>query len=149
VFAFGAKNLLPHEPARFIVNIVNAVLLEGFDSVKAMPDLLKSAESIGTHTSVIHIHRGTFSEYTWCDPKRRPNGNVLLQQCPKCFCLRKFNLSSRGKEVISTCHGKTTAGKKCGHNVVYLAPESGAKVNMVNQDGRWVVNSFISTLAGS
>jgi hypothetical protein len=146
VFAFGAKDFLPNEPTSFIINTINAVLLEGFDPNTAMPGLLKGAESIGTHTSIVHIQKGLFSEYCWSDPRKMPNCQPLIQQCSHCLCLRWFDISFKWSSIVYTCEGGMTAGKKCGYQMIYSAVLVGQKVKVINAEACWVKNSIVPTL---
>jgi hypothetical protein len=99
VFAFGASRFISCESTSFILDFVMSVTIQGFPVQTVLPGLLKGADTLGRHSSIIHIASGKFFVYQWKHPTLAPNGHQLPLQCSDCGRIRSFRLP-RGDPAV-------------------------------------------------
>lgn len=131
VLAFGAKNLIPTEPVKFILDFILATVIHGSSSQQIMPLLLQSAQTLAVDSSIIHIVNNGFTEYRWTHPTKRPHGHPVPAQCSRCHRLRSFTISTKGSKVILCCV------KECGFRLT-LGPVPGYAPIHSERPGSWV-----------
>jgi len=142
VFAFGADRLIPTEPTPFIMEYVHRVLIQGFPVQKVLPSLLKLAEPLGLHTSIVHIHDASIVEYIWSDPDLAPNGHPLSIQCGGCGAIRSMNGKSEGKMGKGGKVTEVFTCSICAHSIRFPAQESFGVVKVANPRACWLSSTL-------
>lgn len=137
LIAFTAAQLQPCLTVGFILAYAQQVLVEKFNVLSFMRNILPTSASICRHTDIVHIcplpeggHRG--SRYVWVHSKIRPWGRQLPVQCPGCGCIRPWESTSQGLVELFGC-------QHCNHRLTFSEPQ--LKYNWIGGavfGGRWL-----------
>ena len=135
---FTAPQLQPSLTVGFILAYAQQVLVEKFNVLTCMQNILPTASTICHHTDIVHIcplpqgkHKGT--RYVWVHPKIRPWGHELPIQCPKCWWIRPWLSARETFGVFFAC-------ENCNHQLTFNAPkEPNNRLGGAVFGGRWMV----------
>src|SRR5882724_5527332 len=137
LISFTADQLQPCLTVGFILAYAQQVLVEKFNVLSFMQNILPTSTSICHHTNIVHIfplpegeHRGT--RYVWVHTKIRPWGHQLPVQCPECWCIRPWVSTSQGLVESFGC-------EHCNHWLTFVEPPE--KYNWLGGvvfGGRWL-----------
>ncbi|KAG2360063.1 hypothetical protein BDR07DRAFT_1413530 [Suillus spraguei] len=134
-FAFDADLFHACLTSSFVTAYVERVLIEGLEVQDTIHDLLAVCPRLGMHASITHLHirnafrrrlptiaeynRGqicicdsrvsmTVTTYTFFHDNKRPWGNALPYQCPRCSCIRTWKSmpSSQQDQRRFTCRAQ-------------------------------------------
>jgi hypothetical protein len=145
VFAFGASRFISSEMLAFILDFVMSVTIQGFPISTILPALLKASDSLGRHTSIIHLHQDKFSEYRWKHPTLAPNCQVLPLQCKVCGRLQSFGQAKVSNTVtVFHCTGvddpDVDGGTKCSGEVVFEVMPGFTDMKVHLPQVRWMMS---------
>ena len=120
-FAFGAKRLISHHVATWMMAYVDQAIVSGQPSGDALGSLLYSS-AVGKHTSIVHLNRvdGAVKlvRYVWEHKFQRPNTHSFPIACPQCWHIYSWSkigtaVPDDGSAFILKCTTKLANGGRC------------------------------------
>lgn len=143
VIAFGAERLIPSEPTSFIVEYVQAVIIQGFPTATVFSRILGVAQHLGHHTSIVNITPDAILEYIWSSPRKTPNGHVVPLQCPNCGRIKSMEGRTVGKMMKGALAMEVFRCRLCDHTLSFPPKEGFTPFQTIAQRETWLQSKMV------